>query len=323
MRGAAAGAVVGASIGGLVSPAAAHGVGGAQATNFRSEILRIEHPLPGIHVSLVEFGEAFELRNEGSMPVHVLGVDGSVTREIPAGVTRRWHEHAVHWMGTPEPPAVRSAPDVVHVLIPRWELRLAAGGREMVVIGRVLWMPNVSPWPWIAVVGLGLAAVFFALSWAGGSARFPLLRRLIVVATLAKLIVAGTVRAVALVAFDPVRWSDGLWREGAALVGVVALGVALVHAVRRPSSPLRSAAVVGALAMLLSTGLVDVTWWSRPVLPTTLPLWLDRYLIAAVIALAVPVVVMGFRSLLGLSPPGATALPRGDAESDIWVRPQR
>lgn len=282
------GASLGAFSGGMVTPAAAHGVGGPQATNTRSEILRIENPLPNVHVALVEFGERFTVTNHGSVPVRVVGMNGVTTRTIAAGRTVTWHEHAVHWMGPSEPAVVRSDPEVSHVLIPRWQVRLIAGDDEMVVVGRVVWFPSVSPWPWVGGAVAGMAGVVIAL------------RRGVRSTVLGVLLVAGAVRVIALVQFDPSRWTDGLWREGAAIVGVACLAFALVRARGSSHAALGVSAVIGAMAMLLSAGVVDVTWWALPVLPTSIPSGLDRGLIAVVIACAVPTVLFGMRGLLGL-----------------------
>ena len=98
LGGAAVGALVGALTGGMVTPASAHGVGGAEATNIRSEILSVTGPLADVRVSLVEFGEQLKVANHGTVPVDVVGANGVVTRTIAAGRTEMWHEHTVHWM---------------------------------------------------------------------------------------------------------------------------------------------------------------------------------------------------------------------------------
>ena len=89
-------------------------------------------------------------------------------------------------------------------------------------------------------------------------------------------------------------------REGAGVVGAVALVMALGKIVRRSDVVLGASAVVGAMAMLLAVGVVDVNWWALPVLPTTVRPGYDRGLIAIVIACAVPTAFFGMRGLLGL-----------------------
>ena len=68
-------------------PAAAHSIGGVEATNYRSEITAISPPVPGLTVRLRDLGRRVEVQNRSSQEVVILGYqEEPYLRVGPAGV---------------------------------------------------------------------------------------------------------------------------------------------------------------------------------------------------------------------------------------------
>jgi hypothetical protein len=69
------------------TPAAAHTLSGVAATNYRSEVLGISPPLPGVSLRLLDLGRRVELTNAGGRDIVVLGYDTEPYLRVgPAGV---------------------------------------------------------------------------------------------------------------------------------------------------------------------------------------------------------------------------------------------
>ncbi len=306
------GLIVGGISGGVTVPAGAHGVGGPVASNLRSEVVRIEHPIPSVEVTLIEFGQQLEVANGTSLPLAVLWDDGSVARTIPPGQTERWHEHRVHWMGRQPPPMVDTDSDDIQVVMQHWEvpLRLIDSGavgetpgqpndgsseesnEVMLVVGRVRWYPNVSPWPWIATT-----VAVLVLAGGGISGRLRRQWNQVPRVLAAALLVVGASRGVGVLFFDASRWQEGIWREAPIILGVVLLGIAIIRWKHAPWGTL----LAGSLAMVLAAGLVDVQWWAVPLLPSRIPSTFDRAAIAVAIGVGLPLIVLSIRQQLGYS----------------------
>jgi hypothetical protein len=347
--GAAAGAGLG--IGGLTvtaGPAAAHTVGGVDATDYATTIRSVAPPVPGLRVRVIDTGDRLELTNRGPA-VTVLGYDGEPYLRVgPAGVfenvrsparylnrsrldpeapppwadptadprwrrvgpgpTVRWHDHRAHWMGADDPPVVQRDPDRAH-LIQRFRIDLVRAGETIRVRGDVRYVPGPAPWPWIGAAGV-LALAVVGGAWTRRAAA--------ALAGGLAVAVAGTV------AHAVGAWADAtapLPERGAnalPTVGAVALAaVALVQLRRRGARGSAPLVVMAGLFVAIAIGLADVSALSHSQLPTTLPDALDR----AAVALALG---GGFGAALGAArfvrhrtgpdstPPGATgadALP--------------
>ena len=184
-------------------PAAAHGAGGIEATNFETTIDGITPALPGVSVKVIESGARLELRNDGPEVVVLgndrepylrVGADGAFeNRQSPtADLNRqqlhdpqatgsgnpnappewrklsdkpvvRWHQHSTHWMAPRNPPEVEANPGQRHVVIPRWEIQLQRGGDPAVAFGNLTWVPGPSPAPWFGF----MAATFLVVGGLG------------------------------------------------------------------------------------------------------------------------------------------------------------
>jgi hypothetical protein len=344
--GAAAGAGLG--IGGLTvtaGPAAAHTVGGVDATDYATTIRSVAPPVPGLRVRVIDTGDRLELTNRGPA-VTVLGYDGEPYLRVgPAGVfenvrsparylnrsrldpeapppwadptadprwrrvgpgpTVRWHDHRAHWMSADDPPVVQRDPDRAH-LIQRFRIDLVRAGETIRVRGDVRYVPGPAPWPWIGAAGV-LALAVVGGAWTRRAAA--------ALAGGLAVAVAGTVAHAVPAPPPPLpeRGANALPTVGAVALAAVAL-VQLRRRGARGSAPL---VVMAGLFVAIAIGLADVSALSHSQLPTTLPDALDR----AAVALALG---GGFGAALGAArfvrhrtgpdstPPGATgadALP--------------
>jgi hypothetical protein len=78
-------------------PAAAHTLGGAQPTDYRSVVLGVVPQVPGIDVRLLDLGRRVELRNGTAQDVTILGYDGEPYLRVgPQGVFENRRSPAVY-----------------------------------------------------------------------------------------------------------------------------------------------------------------------------------------------------------------------------------
>jgi hypothetical protein len=69
------------------TPAAAHAVGGAQASNYQTRILSVQPVVPGLTVEVADAGARLRVRNHTGREVTVLGYAGEPYLRVgPAGV---------------------------------------------------------------------------------------------------------------------------------------------------------------------------------------------------------------------------------------------
>lgn len=178
-------------------PAAAHGGGGVEATNYETTVEGFSPPLPGAHLRVLEAGERVELRNNGpevvvfgygGEPYLRVGPDGVFENRRSPTVARnreqvhppaapdtdpdaapdwqrvagrtvaRWHDHRVHWRGA-DPQAVQARPGTRQVVQPAWAVPVYRGDKRAVATGQLTWVPGPSPAPWFAVMAAAFAGV--------------------------------------------------------------------------------------------------------------------------------------------------------------------
>ena len=271
------------------SPAAAHGIGGTEPTNYETTLTRVEPAVRGVHVEVIDLGDRLRLTNDTDRDVVVLGYDGEPylrvgprgvfeNRRSPATYLNRSRDprHAPPRSADADAPAsgggcqagtsrrgtttartswarrphpVRNDPDHRHVL-DRWTVELRDGNRAVRVRGLLTWVPPPSPWPWV-----GLAVVTAAL--VVGLSRTRWWRAVLVVA-LAVLVVCALLHAL------------GHWEASSAGIGTKAgesiysiagdrtgprrarLGVAPGRGRRR------AVRAVAAIFLLVAGGLADI-----------------------------------------------------------------
>lgn len=303
-----AGAVLVLCLGGIVStagPAAAHGVGGAQPTNYETVTRGITPDAPGLHVRAVELGERLELRNDTAHVVTVLGYQREPYLRIgPDGVWENRRSPAVFLNRTNVPtrraPAdhydATASPRWVHVSdrpVARWhdhrthwtaasdppEVRHDPGHSHVVIRGwtiplryegrRLAIRGDVlwvpGPSPWPWVVGALLAAGAVILLCRTAAWRATM------AGALGALIASEILHVV------------GAWQGSTAAVGarafasIYSLGaiaiavLALVWLLRRDPWAGMPAVLIAGLFVLVAGGLADLGTLTRSQLPTSLP----------------------------------------------------
>jgi hypothetical protein len=193
---------------------------------------------------------------------------------VAGGGSYAWHDHRIHWMQPGDPDVERG--DVVQ----RWTVGLTVDGRRTSVDGRLLWVEPVSPWPWVALGLVALAALVVVGTRAAGRWA-PLIAGPATVVAAALALVVGAA-----------QYGDAP-SQGAAsplLVAVPTVGLAagLVGVVLRRRAPTpATVAVLAGVAAVVGWALlrIDVLW--KPVLPTGLAYGLHRAGTALALALAV------------------------------------
>ncbi|MDQ6928752.1 MAG: hypothetical protein M3159_08860 [Actinomycetota bacterium] len=169
LRRAGAGALVATAI--LVvtaAPADAHTITGTKPTDYQSQILSVAPALAGLSLRLLDLGNKVELTNATGNDIVVLGSDGQPLGSVGpggrvrSGHTAKWRDQRTRWEGA-DPPAVRAAPGVRHV-VSQWSIPLQAGDMPVVVLGRITWVPGASAVPWL-LAALGLFAITVSLAW--------------------------------------------------------------------------------------------------------------------------------------------------------------
>jgi hypothetical protein len=107
----------------LAGPAQAHVGGGAAGSDFDARVLSVSPPVPGVTVRVLQFGDEFELVNEGGTDVHVPGYsDEPYLRIGPDGVWRNRNSPAT-WLNLDRyGKAAADLPDTVDAAAePAWE----------------------------------------------------------------------------------------------------------------------------------------------------------------------------------------------------------
>ena len=199
------------------------GVGG-RASNYRTDILDVTPPMPGLTVRVLQAGNQLELTNRSGQEVIVLGYRSEpylrvgptgvyenqrspsayanrfanppkrIPAELNPAAPPQWRRIATNpdavWhdhrshWSGPDPPAVAADRGHRQVVVPTWQIPLRLGQRTALIEGDIVWVPGPSPWPWAP-----LALVAFALVLAAGwRRRFGLLALLVGVALAADLV---------------------------------------------------------------------------------------------------------------------------------------
>lgn len=270
-------AVLGSLIG-LAGPASAHAAD-AQGVDA-DYLTTLTGVPAGVSASVVESGSRLELRLAGAREVVVLGeagepflrlsergaelnedspyawrtLDRRGITEVPAdadGVGEpRWttlssdpvaiyHEHRMHWTELTPPPEVAAAPDQERTLRD-WSVPMLVDGTPAALTGTLDYLPGPSPWVWLPVGLIALAATAVALR---GRAAAVVACLVVVAADVVRTLGQG------LAAADATLGAIAS-AAGVASIGWVLLLLACVGAWRRQVGALVLAAVGGALVAL-------------------------------------------------------------------------
>jgi hypothetical protein len=211
-------------------------------------------------------------KGKGTVPLEAQDPKAEpVWKDIASGGHYAWHDHRVHWMADTSPPVARGQ-RVTGAYDP-WRVPIVVDGTATEVQGTLTYEHAMSPLPWalVALVAAGL------VGWFG--------RRHAVRTAGAALLLVG-LASVVVGRADFSATPDGggnplLW--ALPVVGVLAAVVALARAGKGTAV----VAVLASVATLSSWALLRFTVLTKPVLPTDLPLGLDRGSTAAALGIAV------------------------------------
>ena len=307
------------------SPASAHTVSGHGATNYRSRLIAVTPPVPGLRVVVVNLGSDLQVTWTGPNDLTIYGYQGepylrigpdgvfrnrlspatylNATRSLGAippfadakatpdwvrlsgGRTVIWHDHRIHWMGGPTPAPVAASPGSFHHVV-TWTVHMTESGTPIAVTGTLDWVPGSSPWPW-----LGLIVALTAIGVFAGLTRMwaPALLALVAVVAAADMFHAvgtGLFSAGSVV-------HKLLFMIGGSYYSVVAwaLGVVAIVLLAKRSVDGLFAAVFTALVIGLFGGLADVVGLARSQIPFQWGTTAARVIIAVSIGVSAGVLI--------------------------------
>jgi hypothetical protein len=301
-----------------VSPAAAHGVGGLEPTNYETRVDGITPKLEGIEARAVDLSDRIELRNDGHQVVTVLGYEREPYLRIgPAGTWENERSPAVFLNRTRIPE--RAAPHRYDAdAPPRWRKvsddRVASWHDH-----RAHWMANDDPpavrrdpghahfvirnWRIPLVVGGQRAAITGDALWVPGPSPWPWILGAVGLALLVGLlcrtkawVAVMEISVLVLIVSESVH-VVGAWQATTAAVGSRALAsiyslggivvcvLAFVWLRRRDPWAATPAVLVAGLFVFVAGGLADLTALTRSQLPTSLPSDLGRLTVTIALGL--------------------------------------
>jgi len=267
----------------VAPPVRAGALGGVEPSNYRTRVLAVRPPVPGLSVEAVDAGTRLRLANGGPEDVVVLGYQAEPWLRVPPGGVVTWHDRRARWEADEPPPQVRRAPGSAHVVIPEWTVTLRTGGQLVDVVGEVRWVPGPSPLPWLA----GAAVLTMAVAAAGRTRRWvgALVAALGLVVALDLVQVAGA-------------WAGTEAPLAGALPPLAASAAGWVVAVLAIRQLLRGRCESGLFQLLLAAGLLtvvgglgDLGFLLRSELPSGLPAWVARATVTANIGLGLGALV--------------------------------
>jgi hypothetical protein len=326
-------AVIAAAVAGAARPAAAHGGGGPDATNYQTRVEAMTPVTPGLDVRAVDVGEQLELRNTTGTDVVVLGYDEEPYLRVgPDGIFENLRSPATYLNESPDSTDVRVPEPVDPTAAPEWR-RIGSGDTVRWHDHRAHWMAEqdhpdvrrdpgarhvVQPWTVELRHDGGTIRVTGAVVWVPGPSPWPwLLAALVLTAAVAAvsrtrhwraaLVAASIVAIGAATAHVAGEWGATTESTASLLgasiytIGGIALGsVAVVLlVVREDPSDATPALLMAGLVLALGTGLAGISalWHSQ--LPSTQPAGVVRLEIATVLGLGAGLVVAAALHLRG------------------------
>jgi len=311
------------------TPAGAHAADTPVSTDYRTRVLAVDPPVPGLSVRAASAGTELEVRNETGRTITVVGYSGEPYPPLrPDGVwenTRspalyanaslhgapipdtadaaaepvwrkrssnrwvRWHDHRSHWMSLTPPPLARTDPGHVH-RIADWTVPLRDGGGAVAVHGTLDWLPPPATSTWW--VGIGLAGAGIAVF---GARRPAAVWPLGVVAVIGGLAAIGYAVAVSVDIATPGVPALLVQLVGlqiwTLLSGVAAVAAGLYAIARRPAADF-GLALTG-LIMVVMAGVAQTPVFNHSVATIPADGWWARACVATIIAAGLGTAVAG------------------------------
>ncbi|MGZ8751585.1 MAG: hypothetical protein ACXW1S_01265 [Acidimicrobiia bacterium] len=315
------------------SPAAAHGVGGLQPTDYVTEVEGVRPAIPGVSVRAVDLGSKIELRNEGRDPVTVLGYDDepylrvardgvfentrspsvflnqgqTITGRIPdaydSTATPEWRRtssgNVARWHDHRAHWMGDQDPPVVARDRSRPHIVMRNWEVPVRVDGRTAIISGDARWipppaPWPWMLGaIAMAAIVIAL---GRTRAWP---RVLAIA-LGVLLVSEAVHILGGWGATTNSFLSKLGAGAYSIAGWVIGLIALIWLLRREPRDATPIVLIAALFLFIAGGLADITSLTRSQLPTTLAPWAARLTVITALGLGFGLMVT---AALRLRPP--------------------
>ncbi|MCU1457308.1 MAG: hypothetical protein JWL73_1400 [Actinomycetia bacterium] len=338
-RNLAVAALVGAtSVVAIPTAASAHGVGGLQPSNYRTDVQKVTPRDPQVTVKAVDLGNRLELTNDGRTDVTVIGYQKEPYLRVgPDGVFENTKSPAV-WLNRATKPSAGALPDRYDAsAAPQWK-RISTGHTARWHDHRAHWMGTSDPaivtnspgsrhvviphWSIGLRVGNRSGAISGDVLWVPGPAPWPWFGAAAVLAVAlvlvsrtrfwrAALVVALSVLLVAEALHVGGTWGGSTaagWSKSVqdiySVAGWVITALALVFLLRRDDPyDATPAVLIAAVFVFLAGGLTDVTELTRSQIPSTLPEWLSRATTTIALGLGFGVLVAAALRLRRPAPP--------------------
>jgi hypothetical protein len=338
--------VVGGALAAVVvsaQPAAAHGVGGVQPSNFETTVNATTPRVRGLTVRPIDLGNELELRNDTGAEVIVLGYQGEPYLRVgPRGVFENRRSPATYLNrtrnGTTRVPAdadpaaapewnrigpgtvarwhdhrahwmgTDDPPEVTRApdrrhVIDHWSFQLRRGSQDITVTGDLLWVPGPNPWGWV-LGALAVAVLVVALSRTR-------VWRWVLVAALGVLALSETAHVVSTWTATTASFATKLGASVYSLGGIALAVVALLWLVIRPPSNAIPAVLFAGLIVAVAGGLADLTTLTRSQLPTDAPATIARTEVMLALGLGAG---LAAAAAMRLRPPAAPPARRASAK---------
>ncbi|MDQ6854125.1 MAG: hypothetical protein M3046_10645 [Actinomycetota bacterium] len=330
-------------------PAAAHSVGGVEASNFETSVKGLAPPVPGLTVEAVDLGNELELRNDTGVDVIVPGYQSEPYLRVgPRGVFENRRSPAAYLNRTrdgktrvPSYADPASAPDWHKIgsgltarwhdhrahwmgtsdppevardpghrhVVDRWRVGLQRGSQTITVRGELVWVPAPSPWGWLAG-SLVAAAALVALS---RTRRWPSLLAI----ALAIVVLSETAHVIGQWTASAASFGSKLSSSVYSIGGVALAVIALVWILVRPPSHAIPAVLFAGLVVTAAGGLADLTLLTHSQLPTDLPDGIARLQVAIALGFGIG---LAAAAALRLRPPPPTSLDRKETAEPLAIR---
>jgi hypothetical protein len=330
-------------------PAAAHGVGGVDPSNYETRVLAIEPEVPGLTVEVVDLGDRIQLTNDTGRAIVVLGYeDEPYLRVGPDGVYENVRSPAVYLNRQRIPSESEVPDDADPEAPPEWE-RIGGGTTVSWHEHRAHWMGNDDPeavrenpdqeqvvQEWTVQLRQGDEKIVVTgdLLWVPGPSPWPWALLALVAAAavivlsrtrwwpavlagaLGLLVAAEAVHVLGLWGATTANAFDKLLASAYSIAGIL-LGAGTLAWMARRRDPVGAtpAVLVSAIFLFVAGGLADLQTLARSQLPTTLPDWVARSCVTVALGVGAGLIVATLLRLRAAPAPRKSAPSRELADA--------